>query len=91
MGKEITPEQRRAGAAVHKAISSGRLVRQPCEVCGKTKKVHAHHDNYTKPLDVRWLCPSHHHEAHGKTARAKIIRKRVPVGYEPQRTVVFRF
>ena len=35
----------------------------PCEVCGATK-AQAHHCNYSKPLDVRWLCPKHHAEWH---------------------------
>lgn len=48
-----------------RAISSGALVRQPCEVCGEAK-VDAHHDDYTKPLDVRWLCKPHHREHHAK-------------------------
>lgn len=39
------------------------LDRKPCEVCGATK-VEAHHDDYTKPLDVRWLCKRHHAEVH---------------------------
>jgi ribosomal protein S27AE len=45
----------------------GRLIRQPCEVCGE-KKVEAHHDDYDKPLDVRWLCPAHHAETHREVA-----------------------
>lgn len=45
------------------AIRSGRLVRQPCEVCGDDQ-VDAHHDDYDKPLDVRWLCRKHHRAAH---------------------------
>ena len=45
------------------AIRDGKLVKQPCEVCG-AKKVHAHHDDYAKPLDVRWLCPKHHMQWH---------------------------
>jgi hypothetical protein len=44
-------------------MSTGKLIRQPCEVCG-SKKVEAHHDDYTKPLDVRWLCKKHHAEHH---------------------------
>lgn len=39
------------------------LERQPCEVCGNPDVV-AHHDDYTKPLEVRWLCRSHHAKFH---------------------------
>lgn len=49
--------------AVRSAMASGALVRQPCEVCGRAK-TDAHHDDYTKPLAVRWLCRSHHAEWH---------------------------
>ena len=45
------------------AIRSGRLTRQPCERCGATP-AHAHHDDYLKPLDVRWLCVAHHMQHH---------------------------
>ena len=55
------PEKMRAHNAVRNAIETGRLVRQPCEVCG-TVPAEAHHDDYGKPLDVRWLCKIHHEE-----------------------------
>lgn len=45
--------------ACSNAIRDGRLIRQPCEVCGK-EKAQAHHDDYSKPLEVRWLCTKHH-------------------------------
>lgn len=48
-----------------RAIASGRLLRQPCEVCG-IAKVDAHHDDYSEPLNVRWLCRKHHLEHHAK-------------------------
>jgi len=53
------PERVRAHSAVARALRSGRLKKQPCEECG-SKDVHAHHDDYSKPLEVRWLCPLHH-------------------------------
>ncbi len=46
-----------------RAINDGTLVRQPCEVCG-AKKVDAHHEDYDKSLDVRWLCRVHHRLHH---------------------------
>ena len=36
-----------------------------CEVCGEVN-VHGHHYDYTKPLDVKWLCPLHHVREHSK-------------------------
>lgn len=45
------------------AIRCGNLVRKPCEVCGSEKSV-GHHDDYAKPLDVRWLCDYHHNQWH---------------------------
>lgn len=44
-------------------IKKGVLVRQPCEVCGLSE-VEAHHDDYSRPADVRWLCRAHHRELH---------------------------
>lgn len=65
--RDAGPEKEKARAAVRNAVRSGHLARQPCEVCGDDD-VHAHHDDYGKPLDVRWLCPRHHGEAHRRVA-----------------------
>lgn len=65
------PEQRpkiRARVTARHAIRSGALVRKPCEVCGASK-TDAHHDDYGKPLDVRWLCRQHHVAHHRKVRR----------------------
>ena len=40
----------------------GHIEINPCEVCGK--KAEAHHPDYTKPLEIRWLCSKHHKEVH---------------------------
>jgi hypothetical protein len=45
-------------------IKQGHLIRLPCEVCCTDVDVHAHHDDYSKPLNVRWLCRKHHQEYH---------------------------
>ena len=61
--------------AVHlrtsRAIVRGDLVPQDCEKCGAAaygdnhrRRVHAHHDDYSKPMEVRWLCPRCHHAWH---------------------------
>ena len=48
------------------AIRQGKLVRGPCAVCGATEGIDGHHTDYTKPLDVVWLCKPHHREEHRK-------------------------
>jgi hypothetical protein len=53
----------RTRALTRSYIKSRKLIRKPCEV-RKEIKVQAHHDDYTKPLDVRWLCNKHHAEHH---------------------------
>lgn len=39
----------------------GKIVRQPCEVCGAAL-AEKHHDDYSKPLQLRWFCRRHHLE-----------------------------
>ena len=55
----------RARWRASKALRTGRLMRQPCEVCG-SPKVEMHHPDYSKALDVRWLCKAHHEAAHAE-------------------------
>lgn len=64
-----SPIKRKANNKTTNAIRSGKLIRLPCEICGYEKS-EAHHDDYTKPLDVRWLCRKHHLEHHGKVLRS---------------------
>ena len=57
------PGRRKANNAVNNALRDGRLKKQPCLVCGEEKAV-AHHPDYSRPLDVVWLCQPHHMQAH---------------------------
>ncbi len=60
---ESNPVKRRAHNITSNAIRDRKLFKEPCEVCSNNM-VHAHHDDYAKPLNVRWLCPVHHQEWH---------------------------
>ena len=57
------PDRYKANNAVNNAIRDGFLFKMPCETCGNEKAV-AHHDDYSKPLSVRWLCQAHHKQWH---------------------------
>lgn len=65
--RQRKPTQYAAHSVVNAAIRSGRLERKPCEVCGTTERVQAHHDDYSRPLDVRWLCVMDHKRLHNHT------------------------
>lgn len=52
------PEKIFARGVVLAALRAGMLSRKPCR-CGEMK-VEAHHDDYTKPLEVEWLCKACH-------------------------------
>ena len=59
---EENPEKRKAHNAVKNALRSGKMHRHPCCICGN--KAQAHHEDYSKPLDVIWLCSRHHADRH---------------------------
>lgn len=48
-----------------RAVQSGKLTRpERCEACGRPGRIDGHHDDYARPLDVRWLCTTCHRSAH---------------------------
>jgi hypothetical protein len=63
--RKAEPEKYKARSAVGHALRKGSLTRKPCELCGD-KKSQAHHEDYSRPLDVIWLCFYCHREAHGR-------------------------
>lgn len=55
------PEKHRA-----RKIAQKNIPLQPCEICGNKKFVARHHPDHSKPLDIVFLCPVHHKQAHLK-------------------------
>ena len=62
---EKDEQKKRARHAVENAKRRGKLMQLPCAKCGESKS-QAHHLDYSKPLDVIWLCPVHHMETHNR-------------------------
>lgn len=67
--KVASMDKEKARRLVRTAIAQGKLIRpEVCEKCGKAPgkaidgrpKIHAHHHDYSKPLDVEWLCARCH-------------------------------
>lgn len=57
----VNKQKTKCRALLGYARRRGYITVRPCEVCGNPK-VEAHHDDYTKPYDIRWLCKRHHWE-----------------------------
>jgi hypothetical protein len=66
------PQRRRAYREVEKAVRAGRLIRPAsCERCDTDRiAIQAHHADYSRPLDVTWLCASCHKTLHLEGERA---------------------
>lgn len=71
--------RRRCARAVHAALKAGRLHKpETCERCGQEPGrsrdgrllLQAHHEDYSRPLDVRWLCTLCHALEHRKEVAA---------------------
>lgn len=65
------PRRCSAHSAIAQAIRTGKLVRpSACESCGDSRyRIEAHHDDYGRPLAVRWLCAPCHQRHHAELRR----------------------
>ena len=59
-------QKRKAHVIVGNAIRDGKIFKQPCENCGATNNIEAHHEDYSYPFLIKWFCTKchskHHHE-----------------------------
>jgi hypothetical protein len=68
-GKGHSPKERqvrkKAREILHHAVRDGKVFGPlPCAICQNTHDIQAHHKDYSKPLDVVWLCFKHHRAIH---------------------------
>lgn len=63
--RKRNPLQAKARRLVQEAVAKGKIQRLPCEVCGNPR-TEAHHDDYSKPFEIRHLCKQHHDQTHGR-------------------------
>ena len=69
--REKYPNKYKAHRMVNSALNKKQMHRMPCEACGSEENIHAHHDDYLLPLNVRWLCSAHHSQWHAENGEAK--------------------
>ncbi len=62
------PERKKAYEIYKYALRKGTLIRKPCIICGAEPE-YGHHTDYSKPLEVEWLCREHHYRAHRRLDR----------------------
>ena len=63
--RERDPVAYKARNAVSNAVRDGRLLRpDQCSHCHTKCRPHGHHEDYSKPLDVVWLCAACHRQFH---------------------------
>lgn len=74
--KNKDPQYMSAHNAVTRAVKSGTLVRPSvCSRCPATERIQGHHDDYSKPLEVMWLCPICHAARHKELGRLRTVAR----------------
>lgn len=59
------PERTAVYCKVYRAKKAGVLIPPiRCPGCGEEHQIHAHHEDYSRPLSVTWICARCHHEHH---------------------------
>ena len=60
--KKRDPLKLKARRIIELLIRRKVLFKKPCKKCGKNGRIEAHHPDYSRPLEIIWLCPKHHRE-----------------------------
>lgn len=66
----VQPLKQAVRSVLAEAVARGTVIRPDnCQTCGKAGKIEGHHPDYSKPLDVMWLCPKCHRAEHREAYR----------------------
>lgn len=69
--KTRNPAHDKARAAVRNAVTAGKMIKPTnCPLCGISAVLHAHHKDYSKPLEVEWMGSICHGKEHRKAKQA---------------------
>lgn len=61
----LNKEKHTAHSLLNEAVRKGIVKKETnCETCGSSEFINGHHEDYTKPLEVMWLCSSCHKKRH---------------------------
>lgn len=59
--RKKNPDKYKAHCKLNNALRDNKIKKGVCCVCG-SHKVHGHHEDYSKPLEVIWVCAAHHRD-----------------------------
>lgn len=80
MQKVYAPDKWKVHYQVSKAVKEGRLERPTtCSKCGIKGKIQAHHEDYSKPFEIIWVCMKCHRKIHKKSEKIIIPDQIKPV------------
>lgn len=61
-GQYVTKAMRRKA---RDAVNTNKVIHTPCLVCNSREEIEGHHELYSKPFDVLFLCNLHHRGVEG--------------------------
>lgn len=70
--RERNKDKRKAQMLIYSGIRNGSIKQKKCFKCNSIFS-EAHHEDYSKPLDVVWLCKKHHTERHNEIRYDKLL------------------
>lgn len=89
------PNARAAHIILGNAVRGGRIDKPVnCSCCGKftpSRRLHGHHHDYAKPLDVTWLCDICHAALHKGENDGKARKKEEKEGHKGMEEIFKRF